>query len=171
MKIQSDFKGKKLIVDINALNYFTDKRIAKIKRACALLETILNTLNFREEFMLLPFVGPDKGYNKPTYDLLMSGASKHGGPDGDIDINLTYYYKGWSKVLGYGYPSSIKTWINGKYLDWMADYSLAGHLCHEYIHKLGFDDTYGTKSVPYQTGYLVEKLGKMVANGAELTSL
>lgn len=157
-----DFKlrleGKKLSVDINSLRYFSGDRKAKILKAAEYLMAVFNSEEFRHWFLMLKFRGKDEGTNQMLYDRLMSGETDYGGPDSDIDIDLTYYRSWWSRVLGYGLPGTIRTWINGKYLDGMDTEELTGHLAHEYFHKFGLDDDYGSMSVPYQVGNLVERL-------------
>lgn len=151
---------KRLLISINSLKGFTNDQKIKIKKACDLLEKIVNSNEFYSEFMGLRFVGPDKGTNKYLYDRLMAGESEYGPADGDIDIDLTYYYSWWSRVIGYGLPGTIKTWINGKFLNGMSIEELSAHIMHEYMHKLNLDDDYGDRSVPYQVGDLVERLAK-----------
>jgi len=158
MIIEKTIGEKRFKVDINNLNKMTNVRYRKIYSACYELEDVLNSQEFQNEFMKLGFYGDDKNRNAELYSKLMSGASNFGGEDGDMDLDLTYYTKRFSKVIGYGLPYTIKTWINGKFLDLMSVDELAGHLIHEYMHKLGLDDDFGVKSVPYQVGYLVKRL-------------
>lgn len=160
MKIVHVKNDKKLIVDINALNNLTREQIERIKLALNLMIDVLNSDQFREEFLRLKFKGPDINRNAEIYNMLISGATEYGGPDSDIDIDVTYYYRWWSRVIGYGLPGTIRTWINGKFFASMSLASLSGHLAHEYFHKLNLDDNYGTKSVPYQVGDLVARLAK-----------
>jgi hypothetical protein len=149
---------KKLTVDLNRLVGFNEANRKKIYDAITLIELVVNSLSFKREVLKLRFPGKDSGRNAAFYARFMSGASDHGGEDFDIDIDLTYYYSRWSRVVGYGLPGTIRTWINGKFLSWMKIHELAGHLVHEYVHKLGYQDDHGQNSVPYIVGYLVEEL-------------
>lgn len=160
-KFFTTVNGKSFRVHINRLNNFNERRSAKLLLACKELEKVLNSQEFYDEFHNLAFVGRDKHRNAELYSYLMSGASKFGGEDGDMDLDLTFYTKRLSRVIGYGLPNTIRTWVNGKFFDAMSVESLAGHLIHEYMHKLNLDDANGTKSVPYQVGYLVSRLAEI----------
>lgn len=159
--------SSKLKVDVNSLRGFSVAQRTKINSALDLLIKILNSQEFKNAFLKLTFTSNEGRSNEQIYSMLMSGGTDLGPTDGDLDIDLTYYYSRWSRVIGYGLPNTIRTWINGKFLNSMNVYELAGHLGHEYTHKLGFIDPAKQQvlSVPYQTGYLIERLGKQFVNG------
>jgi hypothetical protein len=98
------------------------------------------------------------------YEKFMSGASiLQPEADGDIDIYLTLYFSS-RNVVGYGYPDTVKTWINGKFfVAWLKTRagraSIIGNIVHEYMHKLGYDDGAGEEhTVTYAYGNIAEEI-------------
>ncbi len=122
--------------------------IAKIYDAANMLCTVLNSDAFKRELN-----------NDTIYKLIMDGAEL-GKPDIDhcVNINITLYNKWWSKVIGYTYPGSMRTWVNKKFFNSMSSAELASHLCHEWCHLLGRSD-----KGPFNAYYI----GGIVANIAE----
>ena len=97
-------------------------------------------------------------------ELIRSGADQYNPEkDEDIDIRVTYYYKRWSSAIGYTYPTTYATWINGKYFNQFAPSSIAGNIGHEYCHNLGFSHSFSNNptrryTVPYAVGYIVKDI-------------
>jgi hypothetical protein len=99
--------------------------------------------------------------NEQIYDCLMSGKEVVG--DGKIDHTAQVYLRvdrsNRRGVVGYGYPGDkwqyTYAWVFKQY----SIQALADNLCHEYIHKLGFDDSSYAASrhaVTYSVGEWVE---------------
>src|SRR5574343_508957 len=85
------------------------------------------------------------------YAKFMSGATiLQPEADGDMDIYLTLYFSN-RNTIGYGYPDTVKTWINGKFfVSWLKTKegraSIIANIVHEYMHKIGYDDGAGQEN-------------------------
>lgn len=98
------------------------------------------------------------------YEKFMSGATVlQPEADGDIDIYLTLYF---SRVntIGYTYADTVRSWINGKFfVAWLKNKqgraSIIANIVHEYMHKLGYDDSAGAiHTVTYAYGNIAEQV-------------
>jgi hypothetical protein len=146
-----------LKVSVNQLNNFSQARKMKLIRSARLLEEVVNSLVFTEEFLKLDLGVP----GAKLLERFMSGGDQYGEADGDIDIDLTFYYRWWSKVVGY-ITQGGEQYINGKFFDRYNEAEIAGNLAHEYFHRMGYSDDAGEMSIPYQVGYLVEEIGNNI---------
>lgn len=102
--------------------------------------------------------------NKEIYSLIIEGAEKlQPYKNFTMDVELELYTQLDSNILGYTYPNSTRIWMNTKYFEKHSLAELAGHLTHEWLHKLGFthekERTEERKfSVPYAVGYIARDL-------------
>jgi len=123
----------------------------------------MNSEAFKTAVLQLSFIERNGLSNQQIYDLIMSGNDTQEGPDREVDLELRFYYRWWSKVIGYVLPNG-EQYLNGKFLDRMSAANVAGNLGHEYCHKLGFIDPNRDReqSVPYKVGYLIEELAAQI---------
>jgi len=154
-----------LKVKINNATNFTAVELVKLKTAAAILEKVVNSVEFKDRILSRqPFANNEGLTNQQIYDLIQTGKEiLSPEEDHEIDVDITMYWK-WGSVIGYTYPNTLKTWINRRFYKQFDAVGIAGNIMHEYLHKMGFDhDFYNTakrpNSVPYAVGYLVEELG------------
>lgn len=165
--------NSRLKVVVHSRDGFTDAEVKKHEVACTMLENVVNSVEFRERLLAKKLVRTEGLTNLQIYQKIMSGAEdlspEH---DGEIDVHVVIYHK-HNKVVGYTYPSTVKTWLNRKFFS-KYDYSeVACNLFHEWLHKLGFGHVSATDygSVPYALGYLVEEMIKELIAGAVFTDI
>ncbi len=176
-----------LRVNLDELVGFSTSSKTKIEQAANLLETILNSDEFKQAVLAHQFEGKtlfsnndrtlndgpiQRGLtNEQVYEALMAGAEQLKGrpsvEDSVANLELHLYtpawYKKWS-VVGYGYPGQANIYMNWYYFNSFNSAQIIGNLVHEWIHKLGFDHDYGRTarrpcSVPYAIGDIVARLG------------
>ena len=115
---------------------FTEKEKQKHMAATALLETLLNTEEFRNAVITSRFDTTRKT-SEEVYAMLVSGATVlQPTVDRVIEVYPTLYYKK-NSVVGYTYPSTVRTWINKKFFAVYSYAQVAQNLFHEYAHKVG----------------------------------
>jgi hypothetical protein len=166
---------------IVSINKYSAKEIARIDTAVALAVHVINLPQFREAVL-------GYGGNDPTRSFVERSAQPLGmsnqdvwaaftraaegyaqEPDGELDLHLVGKHRflrwpwGWPGYpVGHGYDSddppiyTYHTWIRENSIA-----ALAGHLVHEWTHKIDFvHDKADTEtrpcSVPYVLGYQVE---------------
>lgn len=162
-----------LKIAVNARVGFTPEEILKHETACRMLETALNSIEFKDGVLSMDLDNMEGKSNLELYRLIMSGADNFNHEaDEDIDVSVELYYKN-NKVVGYTNPSTIWTWFNRKFFNQYDYADVACNLFHEYLHKCGFDHDSASDhdSVPYALGYFVEKLIRKLMAGEKLTML
>lgn len=163
---------------------FSSKQLEKLSEAAALLERVINSSAFAEEVLNFSyqystgalwwkrwFTSKNFRWNNgdtraQVLEKILAGNELKSGADQEVDCIITLY-TGDPGVLGYTYPSTLKTWINSHFFNDAPIYEIAGNLAHEYCHKLGYDHEYNRTSLrdytaPYAIGYMVSRLGKEV---------
>jgi hypothetical protein len=175
----------KLFTVVLVCEGLTDVEKAKVEMAAELLERAINSpsfkdfvINFYYEEKKCSGVWPfkrchyEKNYNfdysrnlsrSQIYECILDGKEIIG--DGKIDhiaqifVKIDRSFK--KNVIGYSYPWSSKwqyTYENA--FEMMKISNLAGHIGHEYFHRLGFPDSSYSKSkhaVTYECGYFVAR--------------
>lgn len=132
---------------------FDKKRAMKIRTACALLERIINTPDFKEFCMA-----------NNIWDKLEKGLQPtETTPDFEIDVNAILY-KSRNKVVGYTYLNSIYIWINQKFFDKFNYVQIAQNIFHETLHQIlqyshKNDGTMWTDIV-YRGGNIIGTIGR-----------
>lgn len=167
----------KFQVGATELNAKTTAQEEKMRRALAIFEKVMNDERFQKELLALKFHSdmPDDPYrNLSTRQAVekIYEAKEHYTPaaDNKADIywviekrsRLTRLFKGCS--VGYGYPEGKEFYTYSCFLDdGDGDLSdIAGHVAHEWSHKLGFvhdpdEHDRRDETVPYAFGYLVRE--------------
>lgn len=170
-------------ISLNAVfNNFNISEIQKIKKASTLFCECLNSPEFEHfiknfywektfysgfwwwkrshfkgghSFRLAPMTRIDV-YNT----IINASETLNGEVDNEIDVSVILDKRRNKRVLGYTYSNTPSQWIynfffrNGEVSD------IAGNICHEWLHKLGFTHEYKGNplrafTVPYAVGYFV----------------
>jgi len=79
----------------------------------------------------------------------------------DYKWELEYQWDSNSKkVLGWTYANVKTVWFNYKNFDPRTDSGIVGTICHEHMHKLGYDHSSASssQSVPYAVGTICAEL-------------
>jgi hypothetical protein len=104
--------------------------------------------------------------NRELYEKILSGGEKlYPYQNNAMDVEVELYVDFESQVLGYTYPRSPRIWMNTKYFNLHSSSEIAGHLVHEWLHKLGYDHERQRSprrrySVPYAIGNIVKEVGR-----------
>ncbi len=152
--------------------YSTTER-QKLDQATKLMADVLNSKEFRDAVLSAEFDGKP-GFasddRSPTEVYATIRAAKENytdAADGEVDLNLNLENFSWFQrnVVGYTTESSDTLTTNRKFFSGYDATEVAGHLAHEWLHKLGFEHDFKATarrpdSVPYELGELVEKLAK-----------
>lgn len=120
-----------LLISLDSVNNFTFAEETKLRASVAVLERVINSDEFHR------MLG-----DEIVYQHIMSG-SETLKPDNDgvMNINITMYNKWWSKVIGYTYPWTPKTYINKKFFKRFNYAGIASNLAHEGLgHKMGYGE-------------------------------
>ncbi|MEX0798556.1 MAG: hypothetical protein WD025_03885 [Bacteriovoracaceae bacterium] len=167
--------GNQLKVDVYLRN-FSEFDARKIAKAVQILETVMNSSQFKEQVLNFTFKGEQRFHrnngmsNQEIYDHLMTGAEDL-MPEADQTMNfdLTLYtsWNPWSSVKGYTKPDTMRIWLNTKFYrksSWSA-IDVAANMAHEWTHKMGFGHAYDYNpdrpfSTPYAIGGIVGKVAK-----------
>lgn len=144
----------------------------KLYSSIELLQHVFASEEFRERILNHKFEGRktfsmNKGLtNREIYEMILSGIEKlHPEENNAMDVEIELYSDFESTVLGYTYPRSKRIWMNTKYFNKHTAAEVAGHLTHEWLHKLGFDHERERNedrkyTVPYAVGYIVKELAR-----------
>ena len=170
--------GSNISIELHYANNFTkDEKIFYLDMLNIALK-VFNSI----EFKILVTSERDILFTKnhtpvEIYNYFMSGKSTiEPKEDHDIDVKISLYYDLFSNVIGYTYPNVEDTWLNRKYFNFTdaGKALLVGNLCHEYMHKLGFNHSFKNPeqmSVPYFYGNIASFLARKIMKGQMLTPL
>jgi hypothetical protein len=167
----SGFDGP-IQVRFQKMEGFSPKEREKLTQAAGVLERVLNSVEFRDAVLSHRFQGQE-GYadgsgmsNAQIYQAIRAGKeSFEQTADGEADFNLDLRTFSWFQrnVVGYTTESSDTITMNRRFFSGYTPAEVASNLCHEWLHKLGFEHDFQSTtrrphSVPYAIGDLVEKL-------------
>ncbi len=167
----SGFDGP-LKVNFQRLAGFSAAEKNKLAQAAGVLERVLNSVEFRDAVLSHRFQGKE-GYadsggmtNPQIYQAILSGKESFDQTaDGEADFNLDLRNFSWFQrnVVGYTTESSDTVTLNRRFFSSYTPAEVASNLCHEWLHKLGFEHDFKSTarrphSVPYAIGDLVETL-------------
>jgi hypothetical protein len=150
---------------------FVDSRETKIREAMEIVKLVIGTEEFKDRILNHRYNGAktfvDNGgfTNAQIYKKILDGAerlqpARNNTMDAEIEL-----YTAATNVVGYTYPSSRRIWVNTKYFDVYTPAGVAHNLMHEWMHKLGFDNSQTWNSardysVPYAIGNIVGDIGR-----------
>lgn len=144
----------------------------KLEEAVELLKRVFASEKFKEKILNHEFRGRKSFHmnqglsNREIYETILKGVERLNPDENNaMDVEVELYTDYDSIVLGYTYPSSKRIWMNLKYFLKHSHGDLAGHLTHEWLHKLGFDHEQEKNedrsySVPYAVGYIVKEIAR-----------
>lgn len=170
-----------LSVDVHMRN-FTEADKVKVYKAVEILETVMNSQEFKERIYNFTFKGQKTFHqnnglsNKDIYAQLMTGEEvlmPNSVGIMNFDLSLYRSKNPWSKVKGYTKPDTMRIWMNKKYFrqsSWTS-INVAGNMAHEWVHKMGFGHDYRHNAdrpytVPYAVGYIVGEIAKEMGFGS-----
>lgn len=163
-------KSKRWTVMEHALIGFSATQKEKHRTAQRMLETVVNSWEFRQELLSTHLTNTRGMSNGKIYETILNGAevlSPEIDNEADIDVHS---YRKWGRVIGYTLPDTSRTWLNLNFFDTYTYEKIAANLIHEWLHKLGFSHNSASErtSVPYAVGALVETLVKHLMNDGTL---
>lgn len=163
-------ENKKWSIKEHALIGFSPEGMEKHRIAQRMLETVVNSWEFRQELLAASLTSTRGMSNSMIYNLIING-NEIISPiiDFEADISVHAYRKS-GRVVGYTYPDTDKTWLNLNFFDKFNYAQVANNLFHEWLHKLGFDHRSASEktSIPYAAGKIVETLAKKLMKGEVL---
>lgn len=146
--------------------------LAKLNKAMAVLEKVVNTVEFKERVINFRNSKGERAFasnnglsNEQIYEIFMDGRETlQQNTPGEMNFFLKMYNRPWSKVIGYtsGDTNVINT--NWKYFKTFTPDNVASNLAHEWTHKIGFDHKSAAEhdSAPYAIGYIVGQMAKQI---------
>ena len=155
----------------------------KFDEATFLLKQVIQTNEFKKEILSHKFQGRRRFHfnsgmsNLKIYQKILDGAeSLNKIKNNTLDAEIDFFRKYDSNVIGFTKKNTNKIWVNEKYLNKFTPAELAGHLMHEWLHKLGFghevEKTSNRKySVPYSIGRIVKKMSTEIMNSSSFSGL
>ena len=113
--------------------------------------------------------------NQQIFEKIFAGEEDYqAGTDYTADLFLVLVPKrkplfSRNPAIGYGRPKQKEIYTYSWWFNGTQDYEYAGHIAHEWSHKVGFDHSFGPTptrdfSVPYAFGNIIEKLAKKINN-------
>lgn len=160
-------------VSLGKVNGYTTNEQKKLGEATNLMAKVLNSREFRDAVMNATYAGKpgfaDEARSPREIYEAIRGAKENftDAADGEVDLNLKLENFSWfqRKVVGYTTPSSDTITTNRRFFGSYEPAEVAGHLAHEWLHKVGFEHDHAATrdrpySVPYAVGDLVDKLAK-----------
>lgn len=152
--------------------YSTTER-SKLDQATTLMANVLNSREFRDAVLSSTFNGKpgfasDSRSPQEVYAAIRAAKENYtDAADGEVDLNLNLESFSWFQrnVVGYTTEGSDTITTNRKFFSNYEPAEMAGHLAHEWLHKLGFEHDFKAtarrpESVPYELGDLVERLAR-----------
>lgn len=173
--------SNQLSVDVYMRN-FTEVDQAKVYKAVEILETVINSQEFKERVYNFTWRG-EKQFNqnnglsnKEIYKHIMTGEEilmPHSVGIMNFDLTLYRSKNPWSKVKGYTKPDTMRIWMNKKFFrksSW-TPIDVAGNMAHEWVHKMGYGHAYNNNpdrpyTVPYAIGYIVGDIAREMGFGS-----
>lgn len=160
-------------VSLGKVTGYTATEQTKLREATGLMEKVFNSREFRDAVLSSqhdgkPGFADDARSPKEIYEAIRAAKENFTeAADGEVDLNLSLKSLSWfnRNVVGYTTPSSDTITTNRRFFSNYDSAEVAGHLAHEWLHKLGFEHDHASTadrphSVPYAVGDLVERLAK-----------
>lgn len=178
-------KGDVASIEIHTAEEFSKEELDFYLFCMDVCLKVINSADFKIQLIsahnMIMTNGPTGKNLSPleVYELFMSGKTVlDPTADNDIDITVCLYYQN-NGVIGYTYPSSLKTWLNRKFfgIDKTSAYSvgtLVGNCLHEYAHKCGWTHSFRNperNSIPYIIGDIGDRIARSYINGKQLTKI
>lgn len=156
-----------MCVSLGTVSGYTQTEKQKLGEATDLMAKVLNSREFRHAVLSSKFTGEARSPREIYESIRAAKENFTDAADGEVDLNLKLENFSWfqRKVVGYTTPSSDTITTNRRFFGSYEPAEVAGHLAHEWLHKLGFEHDHAATrdrpfSVPYAVGDLVERLAK-----------
>lgn len=140
-------------------------RFSKYLEAVSLVEKVVNSEAFKAKVIATQFKSTsDSG--EQVYKKIMEGSELLSpGVNYQWDFGVGFYYKKFSKTVGWTDKTTHILWVNTAKFDSMELSDIAANIAHEYTHKIGYEHDFRNTairpySVPYQVGGIVKFLIK-----------
>lgn len=139
--------SKNSLVNVLSTEGFTEKELTKLVSYIPVMDKTIASkcfMDFMQARQVLETNGQDI---KGVVETLRTSK---------VNIHLITYYKRFTRVQGYTYPSVNKIWLNRKYHKGASLCSEASNLAHELAHKLGYKHSFkATHSRPFSVPYSI----------------
>ena len=169
---------ERLVVKPMQVTGFSADSAQKLNKAFAALEEVVNSEEFKDKVINFKNTKGERAFasnkgktNEEIYTQFMEGRETlQTNTPHEMNFFLKQYYKKWSAVIGYTSPSTNVISINWKFFRNFEPSDVAGNLCHEWVHKIGFDHTSAAEhdSAPYAIGYIAREMSAKVLKEMEL---
>lgn len=152
----------------------------KLDRAMVKLAEVLNSREFKDAVLSHTYAGKpgfasDSRTPAEIYAVIRAGKENFtSAADGEVDLNVALENFSWFQrnVVGYTTPSSDTVTTNRRFYAGFDESEIAGHLGHEWLHKVGFEhDFKATARRPYSVPYALGDLIEALASKPSLTPL
>lgn len=157
-------------VSITKFGNFSDDQRIKIEMIAKNLEQIINSKEFRDQVINYKINGEyrfEENNNESNYQIYSKIMSGYELLDTSLDnkwllnLNLKWFFT--LKTRAYTYFTRPEIYINSRYYNKGMDSEIAGTICHEYMHKVGYSHTkeytdLRPYTVPYAIGDICEIL-------------
>lgn len=137
----------------------------RIERLVRVVHKIVNSSEFKDRVLGAYWNGKPQFYgetksNLEVYQAILNGQELNTTADGEWDLQIGVEWTRCS-TLGWTYPNTRMFWFNSCGFDKRSDSGIAGTICHEYSHKLGF--THDFKKTPYREYSVPYAIGNICA--------
>lgn len=128
--------------------------ITKIMGITPGVEKILNSPEFKSRILSSTFKDTKDSSEDIYRKLTLSTWDLH------YEFKMQRNWRGKCPVLGWTYPTVKTVWFNSCNFMGRSDSGIAGTVCHEQAHKLGYShrSAYSLNSVPYALGTICAEL-------------
>jgi hypothetical protein len=163
--------GAPMRVSLGKVSGYSANERQKLEQATGLLANVLNSREFRDAVLSSKFAGKpgfaDEARSPQEIYAAIRAAQENftSAADGEVDLNVSLQNLSWfsRNVVGYTTPGSDTITTNRRFFSNYEPAEIAGHLGHEWLHKLGFEHDHAATadrpySVPYAVGELIERL-------------
>ncbi|MEP7141249.1 MAG: hypothetical protein ABI707_00200 [Ferruginibacter sp.] len=168
-----------ITINLAESNNYTGKRLDTLNQILVIIQTVLNSDQFKNEVLNFQTDGSNRFYfqknffdkwldipytNQEIYNIIMNGVETPGNTgDSIMDLYLALVNGSDGDVIGYSNPGTKEIFTYSVMFDGMKMAELANHYAHEWCHKLGFTHSFQrnrlrNNSVPYAIGNIVEKI-------------
>ncbi|MEO5891962.1 MAG: hypothetical protein ABIQ31_17070 [Ferruginibacter sp.] len=162
-------------VKIQSLAGFNSTQEQFVKRAMHKFEAVMNTSLLKERILMFDTI-TGHGFednsgltNREIYEKLMAGSETY-NPEKKFQADLFLILEenhspffSLNPAIGFGLPGSKEITTYTWWFDKASEARYAGHIAHEWSHKVGFDHSFEPTSVrqfsvPYAFGNIIEEL-------------
>jgi hypothetical protein len=132
----------------------SDLQRSKILQAIAKAELIMNSEAFKKRVLSSSFTST-KDASEVILKRILNAQSEY-------QVIWVFERHRSRKVLGWTYPNEKRIWFNSRNFDGRSVKGLSGTVCHELMHKIGYDHKSAKDfmSVPYSIGTICSELYK-----------